>query len=86
MQDLEQKFIEWRAGCPLKVWRDDRGVSIATIAAGVGVSSNMVIRWESGSSTPSDASMDSLARLMNIKPKELIQNWEAWISAALVIK
>jgi transcriptional regulator with XRE-family HTH domain len=83
MTGIEGKFEAWRKTNPLRKWRESQEpkVSRATVCAATGVTGNTILKWESGTNTPSFENMLQLGSLMSIRPAtDLQQMWDEWFS------
>jgi len=77
----------WADQNPLAVWRREHGnLPRSIIAVKVGVSYNMVGRWELGQATPSAGNMEVLADIMGVTPDNLQSEWESWLTEGQAIK
>lgn len=61
---MDQATIKkWKAECPLKSFRNARGLSQVNLALMLGVSVGSIAGWESGSYHPTEDNMAALARV-----------------------
>jgi transcriptional regulator with XRE-family HTH domain len=63
---------------PLRRWRLQHKVAVATAAARIGVSASILKEWEAGSVTPRPERFERIAALMGTDAEALRRAWERW--------
>ena len=79
-------FFEWRKRNPLRKWRQDRATSALAAAAMLGVSAQVLSRWEGGASMPNDENIVLIADLIGEDVHELQARWQRWREEARTMR
>ena len=82
--NIEEKYTEWRRNNPLRRWREENGVSRATVCAAARVTLNTIVKWEAGSNVPNRINIERLAKLMDKSTDELAIEWFRWLNEGKV--
>ncbi len=77
---IEAKYTEWRRNNPLRRWREENGVSRATVCAAARVTLNTIVKWEAGSNVPNRINIERLAKMMGKSTEELAIEWFRWLN------
>ena len=78
--DIELKYTEWRSKNPLRKWREENGVSRATVCSAARVTLNTIVKWEQGSNVPNRINIERLAKMMGKSTEELAIEWFRWLN------
>ena len=79
MNSILEQAAKWRDANPLRMWRRANNMPLVTLSGLVGVNVSSLSRLESGASRPADATLESLARVMESDPAELRKQWDNWM-------
>jgi transcriptional regulator with XRE-family HTH domain len=69
-----QELRLWHEQCPLKIWRERRGLTQAALAQALGASPSAIYCWESGSRDPSLPFWQTLSQLTGMT----LEQWLSW--------
>jgi len=78
----ETRRRDWTRENPVRIRREQRGLSRATIALHLGVSPATVAAIESGVVDLTEPRATELSKLYACRPKTLWTEWESWRNAA----
>lgn len=73
---MTDRYREWIAQNPLRLWREQENVAIYAAASMLGLGVSTIQSWESGVYKPRDEHLDMLARL--IDDPDLPDRWHRW--------
>lgn len=78
--------MQYREANPLRRWRRKNNATQGFVASQVRKTIPNVSNWESGDVMPTPQSLDLLALVMSMNPKELNELWQKWYEARPSIK
>ncbi|MFN3326947.1 MAG: helix-turn-helix domain-containing protein [Bryobacteraceae bacterium] len=84
MQETANESTEQRVGPLLRGLRESRGLSVRTLAARAGFSPSFISQVENGLASPSIASLERIARCLNVSLVQFFQATEA--SSDLILR
>ena len=75
-RDAQREYRKWVAACPLRIWRKEKGVTIAEAAHQVGCSWRIWAAWEAGSYRPQRKALKK--NLQKMIGDEIVDQMETW--------
>ncbi len=80
-QQYQERFQEWVDRNPLRIARQEDGLTVLALAALLGVHSSTLKNWENSAHFPDDDNMLAIARYLDVSPSEARELWAAWIKS-----